>query len=187
MKTLIENVKYVCLFLIILFFLYSCSSSENSKNNYLDESNKVETEQERIQKENMKILYKNSINSVLISDNNLALISGGDKNRQALEMRKIDISNCPSDFATAYIDHIHAWEDAGKVQQAQDELKKYADLAAVAGIIATLSESEATPFSNYLEAERELNRLSIIASDEIENTWKKIEHIAVSYGASLPK
>lgn len=186
---------------VFLMFFIACGNEySTTRENPVDTTMWVDTtptpqqlaEQQKLLEEEEFERQKQAINYVLVADKNTAKISidaNGIRNYdiQASEMRKIDFSQCPSDFATAYLEHIHAWEDAAKIRRAEANLKEQGGLAAVAGIIAELTNSEATPFSNYLEAESELNRLAISTGEEITRTWKNVELIAVKYGGTLQK
>ncbi|WP_198424820.1 hypothetical protein [Spirosoma endbachense] len=147
-----------------------------------------QAEQRRIEQEQaeqrQKIAYMSAINSVLQLDANTSNIS--DYTSRAAAMRNIEITQCPQDFAVAYLDHVHAWEDRAKIKSAQNELKEYGGLAAAAGLIATLTDSDSTPFSDYVEAENKLQALANEKIDEIHRTWQLVERTAVSYGATLP-
>ena len=74
-----------------------------------------------------------------------------------------------------------------RIQQAFIKLREQSDLAIVAGMVATLTEAKASPFSDYLEAEAELDRLGRQADQEITETWQVLERLTISYGGELPK
>ena len=102
-------------------------------------------------------------------------------------MRKVDLSDCPPDFRVAYMQHIHAWDEAAKVHQAKAELDSDEDAAAAAGALATLFGSDETPWSDHVQAEAEVDRLQQQASDDIQTSWQNLEDVASKYGAQVPQ
>jgi hypothetical protein len=104
------------------------------------------------------------------------------------EMRSIDLTQCPSDFSVAYLDHIHAWEKAEKIYEARKKLNSDQNVSTtlVAGLISEIVGSGYTPIRNAIEADDELKRLADNASDQIKETFNDVERIALTYGAALP-
>jgi hypothetical protein len=129
-------------------------------------------------------MYKSAIEKALQQDS----LTGTDPTMEhAANMRKIDLSDCPPEFRVAYMKHIEAWEEAAKVRQAKTELDNQADAAAAAGVLATLFDSNATPWNDHLRAEQEVQRLDVLASADIHSTWETLEQIASKYGAQVPQ
>lgn len=82
-------------------------------------------------------------------------------------MRAIDTSGCPADFRTAYLAHIHAWEEARKVEQEAKKLGK------------------PDGFWDGLQA-ISLKNAGNSASQKIGQTFQEVERVAVLHGAKLP-
>lgn len=82
-------------------------------------------------------------------------------------MRAIDTSDCPADFRTAYLAHIHAWEEAEKVVQEARNLGK------------------PDGFWEELKA-ASLKNAGNAASQKISQTFQEVERVAVLHGATLP-
>ncbi|GAB3029651.1 hypothetical protein [Spirosoma pulveris] len=192
MKKITQKLGIMLIGALSLIFS-SCGSSEDQQayERQQAEQQRIEqeqAEQRRIEQEQaeqrQKIAYINAINSVLQSDARTSNIS--DYGSRTSAMRNIDITQCPQDFGVAYVDHIHAWENRAKIEKARNELKEYGGLAAAAGLVATLSDSEITPFSDYVEATNKLQALANEQDTEIRRTWQIVERSAVSYGATLP-
>ena len=102
-------------------------------------------------------------------------------------MRQVDISDCPQEFRVAYMNHIHAWDEASAVAQAKAKLANEEDAAAFAGALASLFNSDATPWSDHLHTEQEAEHLTAVAGQDIASTWQEIENLAGKYGARLPQ
>lgn len=158
--------KYIAIFLTTILFC-SCASGP--------------TEEEQRQN------YIRAINSVLNADAEARNTSNGDHALCASKMRDIDISQCPSDFATVYVEHLQAWEYSAKIRKDKKALKEQEGAAVAGGILTTVAGSNATPYSDYVKAVKEMEQLAVHANDEIRRTWKIVERTAVSHGATLPK
>ena len=101
-------------------------------------------------------------------------------------MRSIDLSECPSEFRVAYMNHIHAWDEAVAVQQAKQKLDAQEGDAAVAGLIAQVFDSSATPWSDQVSAERKMQNYRATAVSDIRSSFEEVETIASKYGAVVP-
>lgn len=128
--------------------------------------------------------YRSAIEKALHED---ALTGKDPTPGHVAAMRQVDISDCPQEFRTAYMNHIHAWDEAAAVAQAKAKLDHDEDAAAFAGALASLFNSDATPWSDHLRAEQEAERLTAVASKDIASTWQEIENLAGKYGARLPQ
>ena len=102
-------------------------------------------------------------------------------------MRAIDLTQCPSDFSTAYLDHIFAWERAERIQQSIVALNSDdSRAAALAGSFLTgLLRLEGTPLLDHLREDARLNALAADAHEQIRVTFEKVERSATAYGARL--
>lgn len=100
-------------------------------------------------------------------------------------MRRVDLSGCPQDFREAYSKHIHAWEEVAAVQQARTKLNDEEDAAAVAGVLATIFGSDATPWGDHVQAVQEVNRLEAVARGDVATTWQEVEDVARKYGVQM--
>jgi uncharacterized membrane-anchored protein YjiN (DUF445 family) len=173
------------------FVILAASSVISSCDNGEAQARAVEQQriaEEKLAQEQQELQFKNSITKVLSEDAGIASVSHGSATIQAQEMRKIDISQCPADFSTAYVDHIHAWEFSAKVQRALNELNSNENEGKVIAdqIWAELFGTGETPIADAVELDDKLKEQAEIASGEIKSTFNKVEHIAVSYGAVLP-
>lgn len=169
--------------IIVLFFLFQLSCSNKPKETYEAVDTSVVAEDPNV----IINRHRESILRVLQQDSEASKRTNFDNITTPIEMRKIDLINCPTDFATAYTKHIHAWEDASEIQKAQNELKENGKDALALAVIARLSGSNATPILDYIESENELKRLSKITSQKISDTWRDIELISLEYGIQIPK
>lgn len=133
--------------------------------------------------------YANAITTLLAQDVQVNRQSKGDNTQLVAEMRKLDMSQCPRDFALAYLDHIHAWGEAAEIQQALKALRSDKNVGDVMKltIIQKLFGSDETALSNALEMEKKLLSAAQNTSALINETYHEVERIAVAYGATLPK
>lgn len=129
-------------------------------------------------------MYKDAIEKALHED---ALTGKQPTAEHVAAMRNVDMSNCPPDFREAYMKHIHAWEQEAAVYEAKMKLDNDEDGAAVAGVLATLFDSDATPWSDHVQAEQKIKSLAASASEQVSSTWRDIETIASRYGAKAPQ
>lgn len=129
-------------------------------------------------------LYKSAIEKALHED---ALTGKEPTSGHTAAMRQVDLTDCPQDFRVAYMNHIHAWDEKVTVNQAKVKLDNEEDGAAVAGLLAGLFGSNATPWSDHVRAEQEVQRLDAVASSDITSTWQQVELIASKYGAQVPQ
>ncbi len=105
-------------------------------------------------------------------------------------MRRLDLSQCPRDFAVAYVDHIHDWEKAAEIQKLRKEL--LSDDNVNSTIIAEGlrdifgSEHDAHPIESAVDAEKQLKAAGVDASAQITASFNVVERLAIAYGATLP-
>jgi hypothetical protein len=115
-----------------------------------------------------------------------AQAASADPAQQTYRMRQIDTANCPADFRVAYFDHTAAWEEFAKIRQAQAELNSEESQNATIGasVIATILDIDATPIADHIDAELRLQRASEEAAREIDESFRNLERIALSYGVA---
>lgn len=165
--------------------------SQREKTQQLAQIEQTRLEEERSQREKeqqQKIEYKNAIESALREDANTSHVSNFADRAEV--MRGIDVSKCPPEYRAAYIDHIYAWQYAAKVQAAWNQLESDRNVAGT--IIAALIDqavdgSGKADIQNLADQEEQLKRLRAVASQQISDTFQKVERIAALYGASLPQ
>lgn len=128
------------------------------------------------------VVYKSAVERAIHED----ALTGHEATIDHLNaMRAVDLSDCPPDFREAYSHHIHAWEEATRVQQAKARLESDEDSAALAGILATAFESDATPWSDHLQAVNRVDQQQARAEEGIRSTWQAVEDTARKYGARI--
>ena len=103
-------------------------------------------------------------------------------------MRKIDISNCPPEFALAYLEHIHAWE---KLSVTYKVIKQWNSDENINNIIVQsyfneILNTNINTFKNVIEIENELRNQFANDQKIIRETYYSAEKIAVKFGAKLP-
>ena len=104
-------------------------------------------------------------------------------------MRAIDLAGCPSDFKSAYVDHIHGWELMASVEI---EAKQFdADFNSSSAMLeAFIRGVMLDPFGKAeegLAAQRQLRSNYEKATTAVRDTFHRVEEIAVAHGATLPK
>ncbi len=106
-----------------------------------------------------------------------------------VRMRAIDTTGCPNDFRSAYLAHIHAWEEMAAVEQQAVTLQQQSNSG------ATIVESMIRGFlgdpfgkaGEILASQGQLQQQYGSASQSVKTSWQRVEEIAVLHGARLPK
>src|ERR1700761_5092079 len=176
-------------FIGLLLIVTSCSRCKPGSDQVADDSNATNVASiNATQIEQQKKEYATNITDCLAADVKASTESNGDYTLLTQAMRRIDLSKCPTDFATAYLDHIHAWEDAAKIQRARKELNSDENVKSTLflSLWSDIFNTKDTPITDALEASNELRRKAAEASEKIRITFQDVEHIAVSYGGTLP-
>lgn len=104
-------------------------------------------------------------------------------------MRAIDLSKCPKDFAAAYVAHIHAWELLADVEQ-QGRAYDANFNSGGAMVESFLRGFIGDPFGKTNESIAARNQLVTnynSAQQQIKQTFQRVEELAVSHGAKMPK
>ena len=106
-------------------------------------------------------------------------------------LREISFEKVPNEFHYAYMEHIHAWEEMRSLLEkspTNGDASVLLGLLGIAagqpklGVPALVSGVQANASSkSKQDAERQ------VASDQIRQTWNKIELLVVKYGAKIPK
>jgi len=103
-------------------------------------------------------------------------------------MRAISLTGCPTEFSSAYVTHIHAWEEMAEVER--DAIAFDANFNSNGAMVeAFVRGLMLDPFGKVREGTAEQNRLRgnyQRASTKIRETFHRVEEIAVTYGATLP-
>lgn len=103
-------------------------------------------------------------------------------------MRTIDLEGCPSEFRSAYLAHIHAWEDVEKVLREIEQLSSTDNQSAIfweSAIRGFFGDIFTIP-ARILEQAGELDQRYAAAQQQVEITYRRLEELAVSQGAKLP-
>lgn len=182
MKRILNKIG-VFVIIVTLFATYSCDNASKK-----EEQQNQKILQEKLKKIQEKQRIINNITFVLQSDNEISNFSNHDPKKQAEAMRNIDISKCPSDFSVAYLDHIHAWENAARVDKVWKEWNSDENVnnIIVEAFLNELLNTNTNTYENVVEIENELKKQRVEATNKIRTTWEDVERIAVRYGAKLP-
>lgn len=102
-------------------------------------------------------------------------------------MRQIDTTGCPHEFRAAYLAHIHACEEVVQIPSEIEHLNsndRQFEIFWESAIRSFLGDVFTVPaqISHQLE---ELDRKSENAQQEVAATYRRLEEIAVGYGAKL--
>jgi hypothetical protein len=104
-------------------------------------------------------------------------------------MRAISTKGCPQDVVEAYLTHIHAWESLAAVER--DCVRFNADFNSGGAMVEAFLRGLAfDPFGKMHEANAAANRIrerQEEAQTQIRETFQRVEKLAVSHGAELPK
>ena len=134
-------------------------------------------------------LFSQKAITALLQLNAENIASGGnDYSRIVAGMRKLSLSRCPRDFAAAYVDYIHAWEDAAEIQNAWNKAESNENIKDLIGteLLQKLFGSNQDAINDAAAVERRLKSAASDAQEDIKKTHNKVEHIAATYGATLP-
>jgi hypothetical protein len=101
-------------------------------------------------------------------------------------MRAIDLSQTPTDFRQAYLEHIFAWERGLRARRTFDELATGDNRgqAVAAGLACALLDCRTNPIDSQIEAEERLREEIRLAQGQITSTFQEVQRIAVRYGAN---
>ena len=127
-------------------------------------------------------LYRSAIQKAIHED---ALTGHGQTMDHVNAMRQVDLSDCPPEFREAYSHHIHAWQEAAQVQLAKTELDNDEGPAVVEGVLATVFDLDASPWSDHVQAENQVSQLQAKARGDIQSTWQEVEDVARKYGVQM--
>jgi hypothetical protein len=166
----INKILLVTIIILPFFIIHSCNNA----------SKKEEQEKQRV---------INCIMQVIQSDQKISELKNQDLTKQVKAMRNIDLRNCPTDFSLAYVDHIHALENAARVEEV---LKKFKIEESIKNMFSELLINEFLGFEIFntekeIEIRTELIKQSVVASNNILETWNEVERSVVRHGAELPK
>lgn len=103
-------------------------------------------------------------------------------------MRAISLEGCPSEFRSAYLAHIHAWEDVEKVLREIEQLSSNDNQSALfweSALRGFFGDVFTIP-ARILEQANALDQKYATAQQEVKTTYRRLEEIAVSLGATLP-
>lgn len=153
----------------IIFCSTACEYVEKKKNqraieSVLEQDSKTET-----------IYDDSSVKNYLYSVSNVVS-----------NMRKIDLSDCPTEFQAAYIAHTDAWEKRLLVAQ---KIKAYDDRCNFEAFLRDFSGVSGTP-AEAAEAAEELQIIKAWDSkvtDAINSTWNEVLAVAVKYNVDVTK
>jgi hypothetical protein len=104
-------------------------------------------------------------------------------------MRAISLVGCPEEFSRAYVTHIHAWEVMAGVERDAIAWKKDNEPAAVfvEAFIRGLLLDPLGKYNDLKAAENQLTQNARAAGQQVQDTFNRVEEIAVALGASLPQ
>lgn len=104
-------------------------------------------------------------------------------------MRAIDLTGCPNDFKAAYVTHIHAWELMADVQReaAAHRADSESGSAMVEALIRGFMGDPFGKANEFATAENQLQWSYQTAQQQIRATFQRVEELAVTHGANLPK
>jgi hypothetical protein len=124
----------------------------------------------RVVNENGKAILRCRVKRPLLAD-----VLGDDTNRDyvstpqfAKELRKIDITGCPTDFQNAWVEYVQAWE-----RQAESPL---------GGVVAVTELGVAAKVGADVAANDAIRKLNLRDKDE---AWRNCELVALKYGVTF--
>lgn len=103
-------------------------------------------------------------------------------------MRGIDLTDCPVEFKAAFLAHIHAWEEAIAVLQEAEEFASQSNQNKIfwESFVRGFFGDVVTVPNQVLQQNQDLQSRYEKAHQEVGTTYRRVEEIAVAYGATLP-
>ena len=103
-------------------------------------------------------------------------------------MRGIDLTDCPVEFKAAFLAHIHAWEEAIAVLQEAEEFASQTNQNQIfwESFVRGFFGDVVTVPNQVLQQNQDLQSRYEKAHQEVGTTYRRVEEIAVAYGATLP-
>ena len=176
--TLRHAVVAVLVFAIAIFFmrLTGCSNSaDDSAASLIAEQPLSEAEQSIV-----------AIEKVLKLDGFTGFDEESTKST-ILKMRQISLTDCPSDFRDAYIEHIHAWGEVvtfeEEVELAKGRMNSY---SVVAEYFIRGFTFDCSVVSEANDEIKELQKKGVAISARIRRSFEAVQDIAIAHGAKLP-
>lgn len=101
------------------------------------------------------------------------------------QQRDISLSGCPTEFVTAYIEHVRAWEDFGDTLRNRPQIPSGME-ALVGGFIRGMM-GDITGGAGEIQASIQswINQLKE-AEGQVKSSWRNVEDVAIRHGAQLP-
>ena len=155
-------------------------NSGDAASDAADQQAKADAERLELQKS----AWRSCINTTLTAD---AATGTSTDAARVQAMQAIDTTGCPTEFRTAYFDHIEAWKRAMQVESAwatlnsDDNVKHTLILGWLAGILGV----SATPIADHIDAENRLKELRAAASSQIADTYTVVRRVALTYGVDF--
>jgi hypothetical protein len=104
---------------------------------------------------------------------------------QCAKQRSISLSGCPSEFKTAYLRHIRAWEDHAVVIRDMPPIPSFLEGLLIG--FARGIQGDFTGGSGEMDAEIRAWKAEFKHSEtELTQSWRNVEDIATRHGANLP-
>jgi hypothetical protein len=105
-----------------------------------------------------------------------------------MALRQIDFSGCPDDFRQAYLRHIHAWDKTIPVLELAKHHKMESE--SIGAFIEGFLRGLVFDFGMIEEDKQARNAVMEriqSAQKAVQDTWHRVEEIAVHYGAQVAK
>ncbi len=152
---------------------------------------RAQTHEAQAERQRKHDVYKAAINRVLREDSAISAVSGNNYTTIAAAMRRVNLSQCPTDFAADYVKHIHAWEDGAKIQEALTKLRSGQNVSRVIieGALQKLigTDDNDNALKNAADLEKQLIAAKERTDKEIRRTFDMVELVAIQYDATLTK
>jgi hypothetical protein len=123
----------------------------------------------------------------------MATISGMPRDNYSLLSRvnKADITKCPGDFASAFVELRQTFSTANIFDQELASHRREGESAVGAGVAVSFAEwlfdtnTGVTPFSDWVERDANLKDRANLLSQTLRSQYNRLEQLAAQYGVDL--
>lgn len=104
------------------------------------------------------------------------------------KLRRINTSDCPSEFREAFLSHVHAWERLAEAADSSKQLEKASNSPEiyVESFLRGLAGDPLGTTTEFLNANNDIQNQMKQALSVISSTYNQVELISVKYGVNLP-
>ncbi len=137
--------------------------------------------EERERERNVKAGYARCVEATL--DDPIVLSDAHTREQRVRHMRTLDLRDCPTDFRTAYLENIQAWEELNAVRAALTRLNSGEEIgtALLGDVLMGALGSDYRPTANLGDAIYALEVKQAELDRAVATTWEKLKMYRTIY------